>query len=100
MTRTRTDFLKDTNTKMPAQHVFRPLMKANVVLPVVAMLAVIPLLSPLAQGTAGRALRNGLFDRKRRERPSLLSRFEAAVHSWLPSLTGENDVRVLVTGGA
>jgi putative inorganic carbon (hco3(-)) transporter len=39
----------------------RRLWRANVVLLVVAMLAVIPLLSPFAQGDSGRALRNGLF---------------------------------------
>lgn len=47
---------------MSAQSLPRRLLQANVVLLVVAMLAVIPLLSPFAQGPSGRALRNGLFE--------------------------------------
>jgi putative inorganic carbon (HCO3(-)) transporter len=47
---------------MSAQSLPRRLLKANVVLLVVAMLAVIPLLSPFAQGPSGRAFRNGLFE--------------------------------------
>src|SRR5438874_1893550 len=53
---------KERHPGMLAQSLPRRLLKANVVLLVVAMLAVIPLLSPFAQGVSGRALRNGLFE--------------------------------------
>jgi O-antigen ligase len=48
------------SSRMPDESLARRLLKQNVVLLLVAMLVVIPLLGPLTQGIAGRALRNGL----------------------------------------
>src|SRR2546427_9986440 len=47
---------------MSALSFSRRLLNENVVLLLVAMLAVMPLLGPFSHGPAGRALRNGLFE--------------------------------------
>src|SRR5713101_6735884 len=47
---------------MHSQSLLQRLLKENVVLLLVAMLVVMPLLSPFTHGTSGRALRNGLFE--------------------------------------